>query len=360
MKGNLTRRGKASWRLKFDIGVDPVTGRRITKFVTLRGTKAQAQAEATRILAGVISGTHVDPSTETVAAFVERWLRDWADDNVSNKTWTRYAQLLRKHLCRRLGAVPIQKLRAADLQAVYAAMAQDGLADRTRLHLHRVVHTMLKHAVQWGVVSRNVTTMVDAPRVKGKEIEILSPAQVSTVLETLRGRSLYPIVAVALGTGLRRSELLALRWKDVDLDKTILRVEQALEQNQAGRARLPATQDTVRAADGHAGAIHGRSAARAPQGAGRAAVDTRARQGAGRCVGVCHLGWLNPIPQCADQGVGAGHETRRSHRNAAQPAPHSCQHANSLGARRAHGLSPPWPWLTINHTRHLRSLVQTG
>jgi len=148
MKGNLTRRGKSSWRLKFDTGRDSTTGRRITKFVTLRGTKAQAQAEAARIIATAASGEHVDPSRETVGAFVERWLRDWANNNVSNKTWTRYAQLLRKHLASRLGSVPIQKLRAADLQAAYAAMAEEGLADQTRLHLHRVVHRMLGHAVQ--------------------------------------------------------------------------------------------------------------------------------------------------------------------------------------------------------------------
>lgn len=235
MKGNLTRRGRHSWRLKFDAGSDPA-GRRITKFVTLRGTRRQAQEEAAKILASVAGGTHVDPSSETVAQFAERWLRDWADDNISNKTWTRYAQLLRKHLCARFGAVPLQKLRAADLQATYAAMAQAGLADRTRLHLHRVTHTMLKHAAQWGAVARNVASMVDAPRVQSREVEILAPAQLQTVLETLRGRALYPLVATALGTGLRRGELLALRWQDIDLDgrQPHLRVERTLEQTKRG------------------------------------------------------------------------------------------------------------------------------
>jgi integrase len=234
MKGNLTRRGKTSWRLKFDTGRDPITGRRITKFVTLRGAKAQAQAEATRIIATAAIGEHVDPSRETVGAFIERWLRDWADSSVSNKTWTRYAQLLRKHLANRLGSVPIQKLRAADLQAVYAAMAEEGLADRTRLHLHRVVHRMLGHALQWGVVTRNVATMVDAPRVRAHEIEVLTPAKVKAVLEKLRGRSLYPIASIALATGMRRGELLALRWQDVDLDGATLKVERALEQTKRG------------------------------------------------------------------------------------------------------------------------------
>jgi site-specific recombinase XerC len=172
MKGNLTRRGDRSWRLKYD--TPNGNGQRGTCYVTLRGTRREAQAQAAKILASVAAGTHVDPSSETVRDFVERWLRDWADDNVSNKTWTRYAQLLRKHLAARVGSVPIQRIGAHHLQGAYAAMAQEGLADRTRLNLHRVVSTMLKHAVQWGVVARNVATMVDAPRVKGREIEILA------------------------------------------------------------------------------------------------------------------------------------------------------------------------------------------
>src|SRR5262245_30807786 len=143
MKGNITRRGKRSWRLKYDVAADGA-GRRKICYVTLKGTRTEAQKEAAKILAAAAVGEHVDASRETVSAFVERWLRDWADSNVSNRTWTRYAQLLRKHLCARTGSVPIQRLRAADLQAVYAAMAKDGLADRTRLHVHRVVHTMLK------------------------------------------------------------------------------------------------------------------------------------------------------------------------------------------------------------------------
>jgi integrase len=65
MRGNLTRRGKTSWRLKFDAGRDPVTGRRLTKFVTLRGTRRQAQEAAAKIVAGAVAGEHVDPSRET-------------------------------------------------------------------------------------------------------------------------------------------------------------------------------------------------------------------------------------------------------------------------------------------------------
>jgi integrase len=234
MKGNLTRRGERSWRLKFDAGRDPITNRRISKFVTLKGTKAQAQAQATKILAGALSGQFVDPSQETVTSFVGHWLKSWANDNVSNKTFTRYEQLLRKHLCARVGSIPVQQLRAVHLQTVYAAMAKDGLADRTRLHLHRVVSTMLKHAAQWGAVASNVASVVDAPRVKATELEILSPEQLKAALASLRSPEIRTIADVALGTGLRRGELLALRWQDVNLDGGVLRVEQAIEQTKRG------------------------------------------------------------------------------------------------------------------------------
>jgi integrase len=93
---------------------------------------------------------------------------------------------------------------------------------------------MLRHATQWNIVHTNVATLVDAPSVKSTEVEILTAAEIQRVLETLRGKSLYPIVATALGTGMRRGELLALRWKGVDLDGAKLRVEQSREQPQRG------------------------------------------------------------------------------------------------------------------------------
>ena len=177
------------------------------------------------------SGDYVDPSKETVAEFSQRWLRDWATQNVSNKTAERYEELLRT-ASRHIGDIPIQRLCAADLQKLYAGLTT--LAPRTRLHVHRALSRMLGHAVQWGCVSRSPATMVDAPRVTQGEVEILSATDMQRALTALRGRTLYPIVEVARGTGMRRGELLALRWSDVDLDGATLRVEQAVEWTQRG------------------------------------------------------------------------------------------------------------------------------
>jgi integrase len=228
MKGNLTRCGARSWRLKFDVGSDPVTGKRLTKFVTLKGTRTRAQA--TKILAGALSGDFVDPSRETVAGFAERWLRDWAKQNLGGKAFERYAGLLRKYVIPRVGGLPIQKLRAVDLQAIYAAMGD--VSDATRLYVHRVMSRMLRHATQWGTTSRNVATLVDAPKARTSEVEILTPEQVNVVLEALHGHWLHPIAVLALGSGARRGELLGLQQRDLDLDTGIMRIERAVEQTQ--------------------------------------------------------------------------------------------------------------------------------
>jgi integrase len=226
-RGNITRRGKSSWRFKFEVSANP----RITKYHTLRGTKKQAQEQAAKIIAQYATGQYVDQDTQSLAAFAERWLRDWAASNVSNKTFERYEALIKIHVIPGIGSIPIQRLRAADLQRLYGGLK---VADRTRLHIHRVVHRMLRHSTQWNVTHQNVAALVDAPSVKSTEIEILTAPEIVRVLEALKGRSLYPIVVTALGTGMRRGELLALRWKDVDLDGAKLRVEQSLEQTKRG------------------------------------------------------------------------------------------------------------------------------
>ena len=194
-----------------------------------QGHPDQAQAQAAKILASAITGQFVDPSAETVGAFAERWLAIWATQNLGGKAYERYAELLRKHVIPRVGGLPIQKLRATDLQAIYA-----GVSDGTRLYVHRVTSRMLRHATQWGVTHQNVASLVDAPKARPAEAEILTPDQVNAVLADLREHWMHPIVALAVGSGARRGELLGLRWRDLHLDSGIMKIERALEQTKQG------------------------------------------------------------------------------------------------------------------------------
>jgi integrase len=229
--GGIEPRGENGWRLRYRLN-----GRRFT--VTFHGNKGEALKELRRLIKSGEDGQHVDPSKIALADFLDRWERDWASGNVSGKTLETYAHHL-KHVRRHLGTMTLQRLQPVDFATLYARLLRDGedsLAARTVGHIHRIVHRALGHAVQWGLLRQNPTDAVDPPRVADTEIEILQPEHLQTILNKLRGRSIYPIAALAVATGMRRGELLALRWKDVDIDASRLRVERSVEQTKSGLA----------------------------------------------------------------------------------------------------------------------------
>jgi integrase len=247
MTGHIRRRGENSWELKFDLGRDPVTGKRKTRYHSFKGTKREAQAELIRLSASALKGVYIDATTETIGQFLNRWSRDWATHNVSPKTLERYRFLINKQILPFIGPLPIQKLRPVHLTELYATLLRDGragtgLSARTVGLVHRLLHLALKHATQWSVVQQNAASHVAPPRVTAGEIEIIREDQIQVVLRKLRGRSMYMIAALALSTGMRRGELLGLRWQDVDLNSGTLRVVQSLEQTKAGlRFKAPKT-----------------------------------------------------------------------------------------------------------------------
>lgn len=255
MRGHIRRRGKTSWELKFDLGIDPLTRKRITKYHSFKGTKRKAQDELVQLMDAARRGDYVDPSKATLGDFLNRWERDWAALNVSPKTLERYKELLSVHVRPSLAAMPIQKLQPVHLAELYARLLREGrqpsrgkesrtpavgLSPRTVGHVHRVVHKALRIAVEWGVTSRNAASVTKPPKVHDTEIEIISEDQARQILQQLRGRSLYMVALLGLTTGMRRGELLALRWSDVDLDSGKLRVEQSLEQTKSGGLRFKA------------------------------------------------------------------------------------------------------------------------
>jgi integrase len=250
MSGHIRRRGERSWELKFDLGTDPLTGKRTIRYQSFKGTKKEAQAKLTELLSEYHRGALVDASKETLSEFMSRWDTDWASHNVSLKTAERYRQLIVNQIRPHLGTMPVQRVKPVHLNSLYATLLKSGgidggaLAALTVGHVHRLLRRMLGHAAQWGVIASNPAALVGPPRVAQTEIEIIREDEIKIVLNALRNRDLplYTIATVALATGMRRGELVALRWKDIDLDGGKLRVEQSLEQTRAGlRFKSPKT-----------------------------------------------------------------------------------------------------------------------
>lgn len=242
--GHIRRRGERSWEIKFSLGRDPASGERRTRYELVKGTRRDAQARLTELMSEAGRGTLADPSRETLSEFLARW-DDWASANVSLKTNERYRQLVAHQVVPRLGVMPVQRLRPIHLTLLYSELLKSGgvagdrLAPRTVGHVHRLLRRALGHAVQWGVISQNPAAAVSPPKVDPDEVEIVSEVEVRAVLDSQRGRPLHTIAVLALGSGMRRGELCALRWKDIDLDAGSVRVERSLEQTK-GQLRFKA------------------------------------------------------------------------------------------------------------------------
>jgi integrase len=243
MKGHVRERGKGNWYAVLSVQ-DPQTGKRKVKWHSLPGCtgKRQAEDECRRIIQQIDGGTYVDASRMTVTESLDRWQRDYAEIKVSPKTRERYGQLIKNQIKPNIGQLHLQKLRPVHLTEFYAKLLKGGLSPRTINHVHRLLHQALSQAGTWELVKQNVATVVDPPRAHAAEIVILTPEQVGKVLKRVEGRALRPIVTLALATGARRGELLALRVGDFDPDARTIRIERSVEQTKAGlRIKAPKT-----------------------------------------------------------------------------------------------------------------------
>ena len=235
MRGHLTKRGKNSWSIILDLPRDPATGKRRQQWHTVKGTKKQADAKLAELLHQIDSGGYVKSAKLTVGALLEQWLRNYVETNVRPRTIEGYRDIVRVHLMPKLGQIPFAQLSGSHLQEYYAnalkcgrADGKGGLSARSVMHHHRVIRQALGHAVKWQLVQRNVALTVDPPRPGRVEMKYLDEEGLDRLLETARRTIYFPVLHLAAYTGMRRSELLGLRWGDVDLDMATLSVVQVM------------------------------------------------------------------------------------------------------------------------------------
>lgn len=191
-------------------------------------------------------GLYVAGPSQSVEQFLVAWLRSLRDQ-VRPTTLERYEQQVRGHAIPALGKIPLRKLQPQHVADLYAGL-RDSLSPASIRHLHAVLHSALKQAVGWNLVARNPVTAVRAPRHERREMRMLSIAETRALLEAVRGDELEALYVLALTSGLRQGELLALRWRDVDLDRGWIDVNATL--TRAGgsvRRSAPKTKAGLRA-----------------------------------------------------------------------------------------------------------------
>ena len=248
-KGSIINRG-SSWLVKYD--ADPKNGKRNIQYRTVRGHRRDAEAVLHRQLAQVKDGTHIDSSRSTLGQWLNEWLVDYAKPEVSPKTFERYNQLIGIHIIPHVGSIPVQKFSEGHIASFFRTHREQvgGLSESTLLHVHRVLKTALKKAHSMRVIQRNPMAEMKGPKINASaraKINALESTEAIRLLKHFREHSLFPIVALALSTGLRRGEIIALRWGDVDLERGCILVQRSAEETNEGvRFKDPKSQSSGR------------------------------------------------------------------------------------------------------------------
>jgi integrase len=235
MRGSLRERSPGRWAIILEQR-DAITGKRKRKWHSFAGTKRQAQVECARLISEMNGGIYLEPSKTTLAQFFDRWL-DHMKSQISPKSHSRYSELARKNLAPLLGSVVLTKLRPAAISAAYSKALTEGrrdgsggLSPQTVTHMHRVLKQALGQAVKWELLNRNPADAVDPPRTDRGLMQTYDLDQTAELIEAMRPTRMLVPTLLAVLCGMRRGEVAALRWQNVDLGSGQLAILESAEQ----------------------------------------------------------------------------------------------------------------------------------
>ncbi len=239
MKGHIRERSPGHWAIILDLR-DPATGKRRRKWHKFAGTKRKAQDECARLISELNGGLYLEPAKITVGQFLDRWL-EHIKPLVSPRTHERYGELVTKNLKPLVGAVLLIKLRPMQVSQAYAKALSDGrrdgkggLAPSTVRYLHVILKSAIGQAVRWQILARNPLDAVDPPKIERSAMRTYDLAQTADLIHATRGTRMTITVILAVLCGLRRGEIAALRWRNVNLGSAQLAVTESAEQTAAG------------------------------------------------------------------------------------------------------------------------------
>ena len=237
---SIRRRGKSSWEILIEHGCDPETGKRVRRWYSFQGNKRDAEEYETKLKHERDRGVSTLPSKMTVAELLQQWL-EHVSQNRASRTYEGYKQIVERHLVPAFGSLRLAKLRASHIQGYLSRAIESGrlkgegkLSCTTVHHHYAALHAALEYSVRMQLLAVNPAASAEAPRMEHKEPKALTEKETALLLSLVRGDELYIPILIAVSTGLRRGEVLGLKWADVDLKTGTLTVRRSLERNGQG------------------------------------------------------------------------------------------------------------------------------
>ncbi len=242
-EGNIYQRSDGRWHARLSLGQG--NGKRIRKSY-YGATQAAVEEELLKARAKQSQGIVVSTDRQTVEQFIKKWLEQTVKPNAKQRSYESFSTISRLHIYPVIGRVRLDRLTPQHIANLLDLKRQPvkgeeqkqdpapGLSPQSLVNIRTVLRSALAQAVKWGLVARNVATLVDAPRVPRPKVHTLNADEARKLLDIAKGSRFEAILALALTLGMRRGEILGLRWADVDFEHGVIRISQAVQRLATG------------------------------------------------------------------------------------------------------------------------------
>ncbi len=227
-QGQIVARGNQRWLVRVSLGRDAETGRRKYRSRTICGSFRAAEHHLNNQLEERDQGREPAGEDLTLNQYLDRWLELAAQPKLRAKSFRDYQALVARYIRPALGERRLLSLTPLDIQGVIHEMHASGLSPRTVQYAHAVLHAALEQAVCWRLIQKNPARGVALPKATQREMRVLNPDEARRFLDHALATRYGVLFALALTTGLRPSEYLALRWTDIDWEKKTVTVVRTL------------------------------------------------------------------------------------------------------------------------------------
>ena len=236
-EGNIRKRKDGRWEGRFTAGHDPVTGKQIIKNV-LGKTQAEVKEKLKKALVEAGQVDFTKGGKYTVGTWMDEWFENVAKIKVRPSSHQTYKGYIDNHIKPNIGNIPLEKLTTMDLQKFYRKLLTKGRVDRiesreqpkglsakTVRNINQVISSAMDLAVAQKIIPANPTNSCELPKVEHQEMQTIPAEQLQAFLQEAKATGVYEMYYIELATGLRRGELLGLKWSDIDWKNGIIKVK---------------------------------------------------------------------------------------------------------------------------------------
>lgn len=227
--GTIRQRKDGRWEARVTVGRNPSTGKQIQKSIYGK-TQAEVSRKLRELCKEVDDGIYKEPVKYTVKDWAEIWLNEYTG-NLKPLTVKQYTTYINNRIVKNMGSVKLTRLDTPIIQRFYNQLTKEGLSPVTIKNIHSILHSMLETAVEVGYMRTNPSNVCRLPKPEKKQIKPLENADISKLLEALKGDKYESLYTVDLFTGLRQGELLGLTWDCIDFKKGTMYIYRQLQFN---------------------------------------------------------------------------------------------------------------------------------